>query len=248
MEEENREQARFWKVSSSKIDGYIRNYFIESEEGDELELDFNFSRSLVRISYRPERERGREYIAVIKNGTILQERENISRRPVDLTFRISPHLPLFRMLQEPMVLRALGGVYGIPTEPDRSARPAPFEYQVKLNLIKKFRPLERIRNHLEKKREIENRKMGWFGRFIHRLPAEAGDMTLGAILVLFYLGGYLDLTRFAGYAGALGIMMGAWDWVWRQRDPFLPKVFLMLATSGTAVYYQIQHRLWGIFL
>jgi hypothetical protein len=243
---------RYWKIGSSKIEGYYKNYSITTMEGDEIEIDFNHSRSLARIIIRPEAENNREYMAVIKSGTILQEKELSSRRSVDLSFRIEPNLRYFRILNDEALLRTLGGVYGIPREPERKAdRPYTSFYRSNRNFEiseRRFRILNFIRTHLKRKKEIEESLESNWQRFVYRLPDEALDLGLGALLVLAYLYGYVNHTYFIGFMGLWGIFSGAFDWVWRQRSPFLPKVATFLSFSGLAVFHQIQYRVWSIFI
>ncbi len=242
----------YWKVGSSKIEGYYKNYSITTDAGDQIEVDFNYSRSLARILLRLDAENGREYIAVIKSGTIIQERELSSRRAVNMSFRMEPQLPYFRILQDEALLRTLGGVYGIPVQPERKAGgEAPSYYGPNGNFEIPSRTLAlftRIREHLKKKKEQEANLETWWERFMFRLPDEALDLGLGAILILAYLQGYLNHTYFIGFIGFWGIFSGAFDWLWRQRSPFLPKVAALLALSGLGVWQQVQYRIWSIFI
>ncbi len=249
-------QLRYmWKVKPSDLEGYIRCYYMVTPEGDELQLDYNFSRQMARVSIKLEAENGREYFAVIKSGTILQERDVASRRPADLTSKLRDSRGYFKYLNDDMVLKTIGGNYDLPDtsvfhhENDRPRRLEDFYGRgYPYASLKKPGFRERIRQILEKRRENEIRARTFGQKVLRRLPAETLDISLGALLIGAYLQHLLSLTELAGFMGALGIFSGAWDWVWRQRSPFLPKVLLMLATSMGAVYFQIQNRVWGIFL
>lgn len=235
-----------WNVKPSDEEGYARCYFTETDEGDRIEVDFNFGREMARITLKLASEYGRQYVAVIKSGTILQERDVTSRQPLDLTSRIAPFAGLFAYLPDEPLLRALGGSYGLPTEPTEIPRQrrhvpdiVPFE---DLNLW------DWIRRHLRKKRERESRPAAFWERWLRRLPDEGFDLGLGLALWYAYSQGLLNLSEFAAATGFLAVFAGAVDWVWRMRDPFLPKVAILLAVSAAAVYYQVQYRIWGIFL
>lgn len=238
-----------WKTSPSKKEGYIRNYSTVTPEGDEIEVDFNFAREMARVSVRLEEENGREYYAVIKSGTILQERDVALRRPVDMSSRLKGVRPYFLFLQDRALLSALGGNFGLPEEP---LYPEPGEsYRLPETFLqgrKRRNLFQWILDHLKKKREIENQDHRFWKKMLRRVPDELFDISLGALLVGAFFNQFLSITELAGYLGALGIFTGAWDWVWRQRSPFLPKVALMLAISAAAVYIQVQNRLWGILL
>lgn len=247
LEEKNFEGS--WRVSPSRIAGYYRNYYAITPEGDEISVDFNFPRQMVRISLKREEERGREYVAVIKSGTILQEKDLAGRRALDLTSRIYPLRKYFALLHDATLLKAIGGIYNIPTQPLHLVQnDGRYSYADRFPMVRDQNLLQWIRDHLARKRELENREAPAYIRLIRRLPDELLDISLGMLLIIAYLQNYLSLTELAGFAGFWGIFSGAMDWVWRQRDPFLPKVVLMLAVSGGAVYYQIQNRIWGIFL
>ena len=235
-----------WKVKPSEQEGYYRTYYMDTPEGDHLEVDFNNVRNMVRISLKPEREAGREYVAIIKSGTIIRERDVTSARPMDLTSRILPLIEKFGFIREDQVLRAIGGNYGIPLSP--TAINLPRIYRETSLDPRNLRLLDKLRNYIDEKRKEEAKPRTLAQRFFRRLPAEFIDLSLGFMLFGAYYWQYLNLTELAGFVGFLGIMSGAVDWIWRQRDPFLPKVLSLLALSFGAVCYQMQYRLWGLFL
>ncbi len=242
---------RFWRVRLSEREGYHRNYYSVTPEGDELEIDFNYPRQMARITVRPASENFREYFAVIKSGTILQERDVTARRPVDLTSRLWHSRKYFQYLPDETIIKVIGRNYDLPGstifggDPFYSSIRYPFTID-RRSLLERFR--DWIRRHLESRRLAEQKSRKWWRRILRRLPDELLDMSFGGLVVAIYMNQWIDLTMLAGLAGALGIITGGLDWVWRQRNPFLPKVILMLATSGVAVYYQVQNRIWGIFL
>lgn len=235
-----------WQVRSSDQEGFTRTYFTSTPAGDELEVDFHFARKMVQIRITLAEEHGRQYTAVIKSGTIIRERDITSRRALDLTSRMYPLREIFGYLPEEMVLRVIDGSYGIPNRPyldagERAHRlPIPlFSGQLSLR--------DRLKKYLDQKREVEG-KLSALQRFVRRIPAEISDLALGSLLLWGFFQDYLTLIEFAGFCGFLGIFLGAVDWLWRQRSPFLPKVILLLTGSLLAVYYQIQYRIWGVFL
>jgi hypothetical protein len=243
---DERELRGLWRARPSTIDGYQRCYYSETQHGDRIEIDFNYARQMARILVALESDRGREYISVIKSGTIIQERELASKRSLDLTSRMAVFAKAFAALPDANVLRVIGGNYGLPILPHlpdlrgdqwRELRP----------LTHVWRPLQYVRRRLKARREREAGRSFWQS-LVHRLPAELGDLALGGALVWAYLNQWLNLTELAGYAGALGVFSGALDWVWRQRDPFLPKVLALMGVSAFAVYTQVQYRMWAIFL
>ena len=234
-----------WKVKPCKKEGYYRTYYVDTPEGDHIEVDFNNTRNMVQITLILEKERGREYIAVIKSGTIIRERDVTSSRPIDLSSRLFPFREFFGFLRDDQALRSIGGNYGIPEKPFSVKIPRLFRsesFQLKKPSLR-----ERLQNYLRKKRNRELMPRPFYMSFLRRMPAELLDLALGGALVLAYFYNLISLTELAGFAGFLGIAAGALDWVWRQRNPFLPKVAALMSLSALAVYYDVLYRNWSIF-
>ncbi|MCR9145381.1 MAG: hypothetical protein NXI24_24295 [bacterium] len=241
---------QLWKSRPSQHEGFARNYYTETVQGDQLEVDFNYGRRMTRISLRVAAENGREYVALFKSGTILQEREVAGKRSVDLTSRLGPLANYFQFLPDETALQSIGGNYGLPTQPVLPAMRGSGRQSDVLPINSRFSVRGWIREYFRRKREasLELEEQPWYIRAFQRAPAELTDIGLGLILYYAYLQNALNLTELAGYLGALGLFSGAMDWVWRQRDPFLPKVAGLLTASAFAVYLQLQYRMWGIFL
>lgn len=240
------ELVYLWKVQPSKREGYYRSYSMSTPEGDHLEVDYNHGRSMVHIVLTVEAEHGRQYVAVIKSGTILRERDATSSRPADLSRRMAPFAPLFGFLRDEGLLRSIGGTYGIPTAPVLSDLPRLFS-----RTLPSLRPPSfwvRLRRFLENRRAEENRPRPWHRRLLRRLPTELGDTAVGGLFVASAMLGWLNLTELAGYLGFWAILTGALDWLIRGRHPFLPKVVGLLALSVGTVYIQVQYRMWSVFL
>ena len=235
-----------WKVQPSRREGYYRCYSMSTPEGDQLEVDYNHGRSMVHILLTVEEEHGRQYVAVLKSGTILRERDVTSSRPADLSRRMEPLADLFGFLRDEGLLRAIGGTYGIPMAPSLADLPRLFS-----RALPSLRPpgfLVRLRRFLQNRREEEGRARPWHRRLLRRLPSELGDVCVAGLLVGLATLGWLNLTELAGYVGLWAILSGALDWLVRGRDPFLPKVFTLLLVAFGAVYIQVQYRMWSIFL
>jgi len=238
-----------WKSRPSRQEGYYKNYYSDTSRGDHIEIDFNYPRQMARISLKPADEPGKEYAVVIKSGTILQERDVTRRRPLDLNSRFSRHARLFSYLRDESILKVIGGNYGLPTKPIFSELTGDFNDAYKrFKSIRKKKFLEKLKNYLEKKHHLENLQRPFYSSLLRRLPAEILDISIGFALIAFYLSDAVSSSQFATLSGFMGLSMGAVDWVWRQRNPFLPKIVFMLSLSGFAVFNQIQHRMWGMFI
>lgn len=244
---------QLWKSRASQHEGFARCYYTETVEGDQLEVDFNYGRRMTRISLRVAAEHGREYIALFKGGTILQEREVAGKRSLDLTSRLAPLGNYFQFFPDESVLQSIGGNYGLPVQPVFPAGPNSPARRAGRNVLpitSRFSVWRWIKQYFRRKREAarELQYQPWYIRAFERAPAELTDVSLGLLLYYGYMQGLLNLTELAGYLGALGLFSGALDWVWRQRDPFLPKVAALLVASAATVYVQVQYRMWAIFL
>lgn len=239
---------RLWNVNPSELEDYHRNYSTETPEGDLITVDYNYPRQMVRISLKLAREGHREYISVIKSGTVLQEREVLGRRSLDLTHKFHELDTLFALIPDENLLATINGNYGLPLQNKLPVGRSYHDLFPVHPLRQRFSILRWIRAYLKNKRAIEQAQAGFFRKFIRRLPAELLDLSLGCLLIWAAMQNLLDMTELAGYAGSLALLSGAWDWVWRQRNPFLPKVLTLMAISLGAVYFQIQYRMWAIFL
>lgn len=236
-----------WKGTSSKVVGFYKNYSLKTDNGDTIELDFNPQRAIVQIKLSLDSENGREYISIIKSGTIIRERDIAASRTVDLYKRINQFKQYFKYLRDDQVLKSIGGNYGLPIEVENFPN-----FSRKLtddfSRIKKLSLLDLIRSYLRKKSERENLENSAIQRFFRRLPSEVFDLSIGAGLIWSYQQGIIGITSLAGYAGFTGIFLGAVDWLWRQRVPFLPKVLIFQTIGLYAVYFEVQNRVWGIFI
>ncbi|MCB1166750.1 MAG: hypothetical protein KDK37_10500 [Leptospiraceae bacterium] len=237
---------RLWKSGPSRLEGYSRHYRTETPDGDEIELDFHFAREMVRITLNLASENGRQYVSVIKKGVVLQERDFSGNRDADLSWRMAKFKEWFDYFPDNHVLASMGGVYGLPL---KSRLHQEFIYESRpWEALKPVRLVDEVRRYLERKRRKEDRVIGIFPRLLRRLPSEALDLALGLSLFALFLSGWLSPARFAFMAGAFGLAAGGLDWLWRQREPFLPKIVLFQGLAAYAIWHEMQMRLWGIFL
>lgn len=237
---------RLWRASPSKLEGYTRNYQTTTEQGDVIDVDFHYARSMVRIQLQVARENGKQYVAVIKNGIILQERDFSGNRSVDLTSRIGGLKNQFQFLPDNNVLSALDGLYGLP---EKNSIPLGFERKpINWDLFKPRRLRDILSDYLKKKKEKERAIRSPLRRFLRRLPSDVLD--LSSVVALFYLFSkhYLSAGEFAFLSGFTGLFTGAVDWFWRQRDPMILKITILLGVAAWAVWYEVQMRIWGVFI
>ena len=234
-----------WHCAPSILENYQHNYSLSLENRDFLSLDFNAARKMVHISLSLASEGGREYVATIKDGNILQERERISRLPVDLSWRLDPFIKFFGQIPDLSPLRAIGGNFGIPK---LLSKDNPYNLRI-YELYLPRSPWRLLKKYLEKRRAQEALACSRLQKLWRRLPQEAFDLGLGTIMI-YILGfkGYLGFAELACLSGFYGIFSGAFDWLWRQRSPFIPKVAFFVCISVLLVYWQVQYRMWAIYL
>lgn len=235
--------GKYWEAGSSKIEGYNRFYELETDQGDQIRVDFNMRRSMVRLAVTVAREKHRQYIAVIKSGTILQEKDFLSRRSLDLHTKISPLRRYFDFLPDGNILRALGGAYGLPTHTTAHPRLAHPILTARRALRVEGARFSRFLNAIRSRRGRTFRE-----RVRDRLASELffSLPVLGAAA-----GYYLHAFNMAGLAlvlGALGLVSGAFEWIVLRKDPFLPRVTALVLAAGAVVHTEIQYRIYGLFL
>lgn len=237
---------RLWKSGPSRLEGYSKHYYTETADGDELELDYHFAREMVRITLTMASERGRQYVAVIKKGVILQERDFSGNRDADLSSRIARFKDWFEYFPDNHVLSSLAGAYGLPLK-SKLHQDLVRESRAWENL-KPMRLADEFRRYMDRKRRREDRVQGIGPRLLRRLPSEALDIAVGLCMFAAFLMGKIGPGEFAFLGGAYGLAAGGLDWLWRQREPFIPKILFFHGLAAWTVWHEMQMRLWGIFL
>ena len=234
-----------WQFLPSKIAGYQHNYSLSLENGDFLSLDFSPSRRLLQITLSLASQNEKEYIATIKEGRVIQERERISRAPVDMSQGLSPFIELFGQIPDPSILRVMGGNFGAPKI---LAKDNPYNLKI-YDLYLPRNPWKLFKEYLERKQQKEAKTCSRLERLWRRLPQEFFDLGSGAFLLyMLNFHGWVNFAELACLAGFYGVFSGAFDWLWRKRSPFLPKVVFFLGLSALLVYQQVQYRMWGLYL
>ncbi len=236
-----------WDYKASSLQGYQDHYRLKANarlSEDKLYVDFAPISNLVRICLVPAEEPHKEYIAILKGGSILQEKEAFSRTSLRLGPRLKNFAPYFRRIPDPLLLASIGGNYGMPKNLQRLKR----DSSLRMNLYKKVRPIHSLRAYLQAKTiKQEQLRTNWQS-LCDRFSSELFDISLGGLAYWCYLQKYLSFTELALLLGFFGIWSGAWDWLWRRRAPFLPKVALFLGLSCSMLYMQIQYRMWAMYL
>lgn len=240
---------RIWRARPSRREGFNKTYSGKFADGSAIEIDYNFAREMVRIEYSPADEAERIYIAVIKHGVVLRERDFATNRVVDMQRRIRPLARYFQYFPDNHVLRSLGGVYGLPTEslaPVASSTRELFRHPFRRNAEgQAFR--SSVRGYFDRKRATERAKRSWLQRFRRRLPADLFDLGLSALPLWMFFQRGASPEGFALMLGTLGFATGAVDMLWRQRNPLVSKLLFYLLPAAGTVWLKFQLEEWAIF-
>ncbi len=235
--------GKYWEAGSSKIEGYHRFYELETDQGDQIRVDFNMRRSMVRLAVTVAREKHRQYISVIKSGTILQEKDFLSRRSLDLHSKISPLRRYFDFLPDGNILRAMGGAYGLPTQTTAHPRLAHPILTARRALRAKGARFGRFLD------AVRGRRAQSFGE---RVKERIASELFFSLPVLGAAAGYyvhaFNLAGLALVLGILGLFSGAFEWLVLRKDPFLPRVTALVLAAGAVLHTEIQYRIYGLFL
>ncbi len=108
---------KWWKKETPPAKGYTKSYSATTSSGDILQADLNFHDKKVRLTLEIASENGKIYIATIKDGEIIQEKDLSSGRMVPIYSKLAPFQEVFSCLPDPDLLNTLGGLYGISKQP-----------------------------------------------------------------------------------------------------------------------------------
>ncbi len=218
-----------WKRRPSEIRGYERAIYTTMSNGDYLRVDYNKGDERVRIYVEVQGEDGASYYSVISQGLVTVER-NSSGRSARVADNIRKRAEEFSSIPNEDVLGLLNGNYGI----------AQNQKAQKEKIQKRKAEFEETKRKYFKRGDVSGRnpytsaeggagykKIG----FIDLLDSLAGA---GLAVLFFWLNQYSFLA--AGATCAIwGLLIGLFDMIIRDREPFFLKIFLFLI-SGAALY------------
>jgi hypothetical protein len=219
-----------WRKRPSEIRGYQRTFYITSDDGDYLRVDYNTKDKRTRLYMEIDAEGGNAYYSVITNGKITAERSVSTGRNHGFSDKFRERAEAFSTIPSRDVLKLVNRNYGI--QYGKSG--------------KKEKP------KTEKEQRIEETKRRYFKRDFY--PVEGGgtedgrglfrkirlfdciDILIGLLLsgavFLYFKYSYLAMGLTAAF---FGIIIGFVDMFLRGRSPVFFKVLLFLL-SGAALY------------
>jgi len=233
-----------WKKRPSEIRGYQRAFYITSEEGDYIRVDYNLKEKRVRLYIEIDAEGGNAYYAVITNGKITAERSVSTGRSYGFSEKFRERAYVFSTLPNNAILKLINRNYGI----QRATAGGEREKEKEKDKVKEKRgPVT------EKEKRLQETKRRYFKReFYNTEGEEAGQKRLfkniGLIdLVDFMVGLLLSALVFVYFryspvamgvtAAFFGIIIGFVDIFFRERSPVFVKVLFFLVAGAISYMY-----------
>jgi len=244
--ENNKEYLlNLWK-RKKPAQGYNRAYTAEFPDGTKVNIEYNFVREVVKIEFFPSDDT-RHFYVMIQRGTILQEREFQSNRPVSLFSRLNKYKKYFGYMYDEQVLKTVGGCYEIPLESKHPYATRDFHH-LQFKKIIKFKPKlfrERIAEYLKQKEQRQNQYRG-IKKILYRLPSDIFDgLMILSLFYLFYLG-KMSSINFSLTSIFYSVMSGFIDIYWRRRNPLITKALLFSLPGLVIFWFHYQLIEWGI--
>ncbi|GIX40913.1 MAG: hypothetical protein KatS3mg129_0646 [Leptospiraceae bacterium] len=227
--------------------GYNRSYYAEFPDGTKVIIEYNFVREIIKIELFPVDEH-RHYYVMIQRGTILQEREFQSNRPVSLYSRIGKYKKFFSYLFDEQVLKTIGGCYEIPLKSKHPYGTSDFNTLQFKQRFNKFKPKKfwiRLKEYLEQKEKKQKQYKG-FKKLLYRLPADLFDTFIIIYLFRLFYTGEITAIAFSLYSIFYSLLAGFIDIYWRRRNPIVIKTLLLSLPGIIIFWFRYQLDLWGI--
>ncbi len=235
-----------WKKTKPSL-GYNRAYAAELPDGTKFIIEYNFIREAVKIEYYPFDDY-KYYYTIIQRGTILQERESQSNRPISLYSKIQKYKNYFGYLIDEQVLKTIGGCYNIPTKSKHPQGTSDFDilqFKQRFLNLKPKNFIKRIQEYLKQK-ELKQSQLKGIDKIIYRLPGEFFDLSVQTLLFYMFYIGKISSIAFSFYSIFYSIFSGILDIYWRRRNPMLIKTFLFFLPGTIIFWFSYQLKEWGI--
>ncbi|MBN2079370.1 MAG: hypothetical protein JW838_10410 [Spirochaetes bacterium] len=219
-----------WKKRPSEIRGYQRTFYINSEEGDYLRVDYNLKEKRVRLYMEIEGEGGNAYYSVITNGKITAERSVSTGRNFGFADKFRERADVFSTMPNREVLKLIGRNYGIQRSRTSEQEKAATEKEKLIRETKRryFKP-DGTEGGGERARSRGRLFSG--PSLIDIIDIVLGLLVAG-IVFLYFRYSYMA----AGAAAAFfGIIIGLVDMFFRDRSPNFFKVIIFLL-AGITLY------------
>ncbi|OHD71531.1 MAG: hypothetical protein A2W19_16130 [Spirochaetes bacterium RBG_16_49_21] len=227
--------SQAWKRRPSEIRGYQRAYYMTTEDGDYLRIDYNMREKRVRLYVEIESEGGNAYYAIITNGKITAEKSVSTGRSFSFADKFREQAHLFATIPNREVYRLINLNYGIKKGKAADEK----QKSEKEKLIK-----ETKRRYFKKEfYDAEGDQEDDRGKLFRRITLlDLIDFLIGIMIsgsaFLYFKYNFLAMGVTAAF---FGIIIGFVDMFFRDRSPMFTKVVFF--TVGGAVSY-----IYGYFL
>lgn len=225
----------WWKSSKPITHGYNKSYIAKTPGGDILRVEYNFKEGIVKLSIRNASEKGKEYIAIVKKGTSIREKDISTNSNIPFKKKLLPFRDIFSSIPDDEILKSLGGIYGISIisrgiDQEDKTPDLTGEFSVKPSI-----PGETFFQRLRRVHPKQPKKPLW-QRIKERFWGEVHDLAIGASLSIAIYFNYYDYIVLGASIAALGFVFGGLDWIVRNRAPLLSKVVLFLIIGSYFFY------------
>jgi hypothetical protein len=224
--------AKFsWKRRPSEIRGYQRAYYVTTEDGDYVRVDYNLKDKRVRLYIELSEEGGSPYYSVIVNGKITSEKSESTGRTFGFSSKFQGLADIFYQIPNRDVVKLMGNNYGIGAAGRKRV------------------------DRTQRKKDLEETKKRYFKPEDEAGGTAAGDgepinimrhvslVDLVDIMIGFALSAaaffYFQYSFIAlGVVSAFyGIIIGLVDLFFRSRSPLFIKVVFFILVGGAAYVY-----------
>jgi hypothetical protein len=229
------EPSHTWRRRPSEIRGYQRVYYINTEDGDHLRVDYNIREKRVRLYVEIESEGGNAYYSIITNGKITAEKSVSTGRSFGFADKFREHAHDFASIPNRDVYRLINSNYGI-----KKGKATDEKQQTdKEKLIK-----ETKRKYFKKELyDAKGEQLEDQGKLFRKTTIlDLLDFLIGVVIsaaaFLYFKFNFLAL---GVTASSYGIIIGFVDMFFRNRSPMFSKVIFFVL--GGAISY-----IYGYFL
>lgn len=240
-QEDLERMRKWWRRENPPPKGFTKSYSAETPSGDKLQMDLNYYDQIVRLTLELGDENGRIYVATIKNGMVIREKDLSSGRPAHLSGKIGPFSSLISCIPDSDLLECMDGAYGVSKTP--LGAPIRKESSDNFNFSTKYDAIFGIvrENWWERFLRRRRRKESLWVRFKRRFWSELMDLSMGTAAGVGVYYAYFDYYLLGFFLAFLGLLFGGLDWIMRRRNPWILKVMGFMSL-GTYFFYDAYTR------
>ena len=221
-------QKYSWKKRPSEIRGYQRAFYLTTDKGDYVRVDYQLKDKRVRLYIELASEGGSPYYSVINEGKITSEKSVSTGRSFAFAGKFQSLADVFSTMPNREIIKLINENYGIGISEDKK--------------LQKQKQLEVIKRRYFKD-EYQTGEGAGAGSGSIRIIGDAKlvdliDMLIGILISasLFLLFQYSFVTM--GVASAFfGIIIGLVDIFFRGRSPLFAKVIFFILLGSISYIY-----------